>query len=71
MWVRSDRIAVAAYALQPTTLIALDLDRLGDAETFLKIQGQMLQLLYGRLQEAGICPPSIQGMLRLKHLLYT
>ena len=71
MWVRSDRIAVAAYALQPTTLIALDLDRLGDAETFLKVQGRMLQSLYGRLQEAGICPPSIQGMLRLKHLLYT
>jgi len=62
---------VAAYALHPTTLIALDLDRLGDAETFLKVQGRMLQSLYGRLQEAGICPPSIQGMLRLKHLLYT
>ena len=68
-WVRSDRIAVAAYALQLTTLIALDLDRLGDAETFLSIQAQMLQHLYGRLQEGGICPPNIQGLLRLKHLL--
>lgn len=69
-WVRSDRIAAKASALQPTTLIALDLERLGDGETFLKVQGRMLQFLYGRLQEGGICPPNIQGMLRLKHLLH-
>lgn len=70
-WVRPDRIAATANALQATSLIALDLERLGDAETYLKVQGRMLQFLYGRLQEGGICPPNIQGMLRLKHLLHT
>jgi CRP-like cAMP-binding protein len=70
MWVRSDRITVAATARKTTTLVALDLNRLGDATTLLKVSQRMVQLLYGRLQEGGVCPPDVQGLLKLQHFLH-
>ncbi len=67
-WIRPDRIAVSAYALEPVSLISLDLDRLKDPEVFWKISQHMLQDLYGRLQEHGLCPPNIRGLLMLEHV---
>ena len=67
-WVRPDRITLEAQALDPVSLVALDLDRLGDSQVFFKISQWLLQSLYARLQEGGICPPNIQGLLKLKQL---
>lgn len=63
-WVRPDRIAVAARALQAATVIALDLGHLGDGTALLNVSHRMVQLLYARLQEGGVCPPDVQGLLR-------
>ncbi len=68
-WMRQDRLAVSAQALDQVSLVALDLHKLGDTQTFLKVNQRMLQILYGILQEYGLCPPSIQGILEMKHLL--
>lgn len=70
MWVRSERITAAATARKTTTLVALDLNHLGDATTLLKVSQRMVQLLYARLQEGGVCPPDIQGLLKLQHFLH-
>jgi CRP-like cAMP-binding protein len=67
-WVRPDRITLEAQALDTVSLVALDLDRLGDSQVFFKVSQSMLQSLYARLQESGICPPNIQGLLRIKQL---
>jgi len=42
---------------------------LQDTETFFKVTQRMLQLLYARLQECGLCPPNIQALLKMKRLL--
>lgn len=68
-WMRQDRLAVSAQALDQVSLVTLDLQKLGDSQTFLKVTHRMLQILYGILQEYGLCPPSIQGILEMKHLL--
>lgn len=68
-WMHGDFLAVSAYALEPTFLVALDLRRLGDTRTFLKVSQRTLQILYGILQEHGLCPPDIRAWLKMKRLL--
>jgi len=68
-WIRPDRLSVSVRALETVSLVALDLRKLGDTQTFMKVSQRMLQLLYARLQECGICPPNISGLLKMKHLL--
>ena len=68
-WVRPDRIAVSARALEPVSLGSFDLSRLNDSETFRKISLYVVRCLYGWLQETGLCPPNIQAYLKLKHTL--
>ena len=68
-WVRPEHIIVSALALEPVSLVACDLTRLKDAETFWKLSQQMLKDLYGWLQESGLCPPNLQALLGLSHLL--
>ncbi len=68
-WMRSDRVGVSARALEATSLVVFDLERLGDSETFRKISIRMLELLYARLQEYGICPPNVQALLKFKRML--
>lgn len=68
-WIRPDRLSVSARALEIVSLVALDLRRLGDTQTFMKVSQRMLQLLYARLQECGICPPNMSALLKMKHLL--
>jgi hypothetical protein len=55
--------------LESVSVAAFDLARLGDTGTFLKVSQRMLELLYARLQEYGLCPPNIQALLKMKHLL--
>ena len=64
-WVRADRIAVSACALGPTSLVAVDPRRLRDRHVSLKVGQRMLQVLYGLLQESGLCPPNIGVLLKL------
>jgi CRP-like cAMP-binding protein len=68
-WMRPDRVAVSARTLGNVLVAAFDLARLGDTGTFLKVSQRMLQLLYARLQEYGLCPPNVQALLKMKHLL--
>lgn len=68
-WIRSDRLSVSVFALEQVSVVALDLRKLGDTQTFMKVGRRVLQLLYARLQECGICPPNINGLLKMKHLL--
>lgn len=68
-WVRPDRITVTASARSATTVVVLDLDKLDDGTTLLKVSQRMVQLLYARLQEGGVCPPDVQGLLKWQQLL--
>jgi CRP-like cAMP-binding protein len=68
-WIRPDRLSVSVRALEAVSLVALDLNKIGDSHTFLKVSQRMLQLLYARLQECGICPPNVSGLLKMKHLM--
>lgn len=68
-WMRSDRVGVSARAVEPTSLVGFDLRRLGDSEIFRKVSIRMLELLYARLQEYGICPPNVQALLKFKRML--
>jgi CRP-like cAMP-binding protein len=68
-WMRLERMEVFAGALENTSLVAFDLARLEDTATYLKVSQRMLQLLYARLQEYGLCPPNVQALLKMKHLL--
>lgn len=68
-WMRPDKVEVSAQASSSVSVVAFDLARLGDTSTFLKLSQRMLQLLYARLQEYGLCPPNIQALLRMKYLL--
>ena len=68
-WMRQDRLGASAWALGSASVVAFDLARLGDTGTFLKVSQRMLQLLYTRLQEYGLCPPNVQALLKMKHLL--
>ncbi len=63
-WVHPDRILISARALEPTKLVALDLNRLRDSQTFSKVGQQMVQRLYDFLLVGGVCPPAPQGLLR-------
>ena len=68
-WMRADRVGISARALETTSLVVFDLERLGDSETFRKLSIRMLELLYARLQEYGICPPNVQALLKFKRML--
>jgi len=68
-WMRPDRLGVSARALGSVSVVAFDLTRLGDTGTFLKVSQRVLQLLYARLQEYGLCPPNVQALLKMKRLL--
>lgn len=68
-WMRPDRLGVSARALGSVSVAAFDLAGLQDTETFFKVTQRMLQLLYARLQEGGLCPPNIQALLKMKRLL--
>ena len=68
-WMRPDRLGVSAWALGSVSVVAFDLARLGDTGTFLKVSQRMLQLLYARLQEYGLCPPNVQALLKMKRML--
>jgi len=68
-WARPDRLGVSARALGSVSVAAFDLARLPDTGTFFKVTQRMLQLLYARLQEGGLCPPNVQALLKMKRLL--
>jgi len=68
-WMRADRVGTSARALETTSLVVFDLERMGDSETFRKVRLRMLELLYARLQEYGICPPNVQALLKFKRML--
>lgn len=68
-WLHPDRLSVSVRALEAVSVVALDLRKLRDTQTFMKVSQRMLQLLYARLQECGICPPNISALLKMKHLL--
>jgi len=63
--VRAERISASARALEATSLVAVDLGRLTQAELFVKVCRRLVQQLYGLLQGAGICPPDLQTLLAL------
>ncbi len=69
-WVRPDRIAVMARAVEGVTLLALDIEHLDNSAVLLKVSQRMVQLLYARLQEGGVCPPDVQGLLRWQQPLH-
>ncbi|NMC12588.1 MAG: cyclic nucleotide-binding domain-containing protein [Chloroflexi bacterium] len=68
-WINSNHIGASARALGVVSVAALDLAKLEDTNIFFKLSLRMSQLLYARLQEYGICPPNIQALLQMKHLL--
>jgi CRP-like cAMP-binding protein len=68
-WMRAERVGTSARALGTVSVAAFDLARLGDTGTFLKLSQRVLQLLYARLQEYGLCPPNVQALLKMKHRL--
>jgi CRP-like cAMP-binding protein len=68
-WIRPDRIRVSVEALEPSSLVALDLHRLQNTQAFLKVGQRMVQGLYGLLQEYGLCPPNLSALLKLGHPL--
>ena len=68
-WMRPDRLGVSARAFGSASLVAFDLAKLGDTNTFIKVSQRMLQLLYAHLQEYGLCPPNVQALLKMKHML--
>lgn len=63
VWMRSDHLVVSGQALEAVSLVAFNLKRLGDTQTLLKVSQRMLQLLYARLQEYGICPPNNRAIV--------
>jgi CRP-like cAMP-binding protein len=68
-WMRPERVGASAQALGTVSVAVFDLARLEDSEIFLKLSTRMLELLYTRLQEIGICPPNVQALLKFKRLL--
>jgi len=64
-WLQPDGISVTAYALEPCSVVRLNLDHLKDAQISWKVSWRMLQNLYGLLQERGLCPPNVQALLKL------
>jgi len=69
-WIHPDRLNISANALEPISLVAFDLEKLGDTQTFLKVSQRMLQLLYAHLQESGICPPNVGALVKMKQLFH-
>jgi CRP-like cAMP-binding protein len=68
-WMRADRVGVSARSVENVSVAAFDLERLGDSDIFRKVSLRMLELLYARLQEYGICPPNVQALLKFKRML--
>jgi CRP-like cAMP-binding protein len=68
-WMRHEFLSVSAIALAPLSLVVLDLQRVNDSQSFMKVSQRMLQILYGILQEYGLCPPNIQAWLNMKRLM--
>jgi CRP-like cAMP-binding protein len=68
-WMRPDRVSASARTLRDVSVAAFDLARLKDSVIFLKVSERMLQLLYARLQEYGLCPPNVQALLKMKRLI--
>jgi CRP-like cAMP-binding protein len=68
-WIRQDFLTTSAIAVEPVSMAAFDLQRLGDTQTFMKVSQRMLQILYGSLQEYGLCPPNIKAWMKMKSLL--
>lgn len=68
-WLRPDGVGISARAVEPTSLVVFDLKRLGDTGIARKISIRMLELLYARLQEYGICPTNVQALLKFKRML--
>ena len=68
-WMRPERVGVSARTLGNVSVAIFDLERLGGSEIFIKLSIRLLQLLYARLQEYGLCPPNVQMLLKMKHLL--
>jgi CRP-like cAMP-binding protein len=68
-WVKPERISTAASALDAVSVAALDLKRLHVPELNWRLRSRMLQILYGWLQECGLCPPNISALLGLGHVL--
>lgn len=68
-WAQPERIAVSARAIEPSRLLAIRLESLGDTQVFSKITTLMLRALYAHLQESGLCPPNVQALLKMKRLL--
>lgn len=62
-WVRPERIAVEAVALEAVSVAALDLHRLRAPKVDWRLRMRMLQILYGLLQEYGLCPPNVAALL--------
>lgn len=69
-WMRPEFLRTAAFAVEPVSLAAFDLRRLGDTYVYLKAREKMLQILYGYLQQQGLCPPNIHGWLKMKRHLF-
>ena len=67
-WVRPERIAVTATAMETTSLVVLALDRLRQSPLYWKVSQWMVYRLFALMQEAGLCPPNIQGLLELKDM---
>lgn len=69
-WMRPEFLSTAAFAIEPVSLAVFDLQRLGDTYVYLKVREKMLQILYGYLQQHGLCPPNIHGWLKMKRHLF-
>jgi hypothetical protein len=67
-WIYPNHLNILANALVTVSLVAFDLEKLGDTQTFLKVSQRMLHLLYAHLQESGICPPNIGALLKMKRI---
>ena len=68
-WMRPERVSLSARTLGNVSVVGFDLTRLGDSEIFLKLSTRLVQILYAHLQEHGLCPPNVQALLKMKHLL--
>lgn len=61
--VRAERISASARAIETTSVVVVDLERLARVELALRIYRRLVQQLYGLLQETGLCPPDLKSLL--------
>ena len=64
-WARPDRIVTSARALDLCEMVTVDLERIRDPTTLSKLGLRMVQNLFARLQEGGLCPPNVRAFLKL------